>query len=89
MGEFNTKVGKDKYEKKVGTHGLGNRNEKRNRLIEFCQQNELCIVNTCFQQRTRRLSTRRSLCDTTRNQRDYILINEGLRAGSYFLIRKT
>ena len=55
MGDFNAIVRKGKYEKIAGTHGLGNRHERGDRLIYFCQQNNLCIVNTWFQQPTRRL----------------------------------
>ena len=79
MGDFNAKVGKEKYEKIAGTHGLGKRNERGDRLIEFCQQNNLCVVNTWFQQPTRRLYTWKSPGGTTRNQIDYILINERFR----------
>ena len=79
MGDFNAKVGKEKYEKIAGSHGLGNRNERGDRLIEFCQQNNLCVVNTWFQQPTRRLYTWKSPGGTTRNQIDYILINERFR----------
>ena len=79
MGDFNAKVGKEKYEKIAGTHGLGNRNERGDRLIEFCQQNNLCVVNTWLQQPTRRLYIWKSPGGTTRNQIDYILINEQIR----------
>ena len=79
MGDFNAKVGKEKYEKIIGTYGLGNRNERGDRLIEFCQQNKLCVVNTWFQQPTRRLHTWNSPGGTTRNQIDYILINDRFR----------
>ena len=37
--------------------GLGIRNEAGQRLIEFCQENELVIANTLFQQHERRLCT--------------------------------
>ena len=33
------------------------RNEAGQRLIEFCQENELVIANTLFQQNTREAST--------------------------------
>ena len=79
MGDFNAKVGKEKYEKIIGTYGLGNRNERGDRLIEFCQHNKLCVVNTWFQQPTRRLYTWNSPGGTTRNQIDYILSNDRFR----------
>ena len=34
MGNFNAKVGR-KYEKVVGTYGLGDKNQLEDRLIEF------------------------------------------------------
>ena len=35
--------------------GLEYKNEARQRLIEFCQENTLVIANTLFQQHKRRL----------------------------------
>ena len=32
-----------------GMHGLGRRNERGERLIQFCQENKLIIANTWFQ----------------------------------------
>ena len=79
MGDFNTKVGKEQYGKIAGTHGLDNRNERGDRLIEFCHQNKLCVVNTWFQQ-PRRLYTLKSPGDIARNQMDYVVINERFRS---------
>src|SRR5678815_4842436 len=48
MGDFNAKVGRsDKIEALHGRYGLGERNEARERLIDFCETNELSIMNTC------------------------------------------
>jgi hypothetical protein len=41
----------------VGRYGLGNRNEAGERLHEFCEENELFLVNTYFEQPERRLYT--------------------------------
>ena len=41
----------------IGKFGLGKQNEAEQRLIEFCQENTLAIVNTLFQQHKRRLYT--------------------------------
>ena len=43
MGDYNAKVGKGKKEDTVGHFGLGTRNEKGERLIQFCEENNLCI----------------------------------------------
>ena len=40
-----------------GKFGLEVRNEARQRLTEFCQENALVIANTLFQQHKRRLYT--------------------------------
>ena len=79
MRDFNAKVGKETYEKIPGTHGLGNRNKRGHRLIEFHHQTKLCAVNTWFQQQTRRIYTWKSPGGTSRNQIDYILINKRFR----------
>ena len=47
---------------------------KRQRLIEFCQENALVIANTLFQQHKRRLYTWASSDGQYQNQIDYILI---------------
>ena len=54
--DFNAKVG-TKLEIAVGKYGLGDRNERGERLVEFCQQHNLVITNTWFQQHLRRLCT--------------------------------
>ena len=41
----------------TGKFGLGVQNEAGQRLIEFCQENVLVIVNSLFQQHKRRLYT--------------------------------
>ena len=49
IGDWNAKVGSQETPGVIGKFGLGIRNEAGQRLIEFCQQNELVIVNTVFQ----------------------------------------
>ena len=49
IGDWNAKVGSQETLGVTGKFGLGIRNEAGQRLIEFCQQNELVIVNTVFQ----------------------------------------
>ena len=80
MGDFNAKVGDEKVEECTGGHGLGNRNERGDRLIEFCQNNNFVITNTLFKMPKRRLYTWKSPADQegriVRNQIDYILIRQ-------------
>ena len=55
IGDWNAKVGTQETPGVRGKFGLGMRNEAGQRLIEFCQENALVIVNTFFQQNKRRL----------------------------------
>ena len=79
MGDLNAKVGNERYQYIVGIHGLGRRNERGERLIQFCQENKLIIANTWFQQPVRKLYTWKSPGDISRNQIDYIMFNERFR----------
>ena len=56
--------------------GLGVLNETGQRLIEFCQENALVIVNTLFQQHKRRLYTWTSPDGQYQNHIDYILCSQ-------------
>ena len=58
IGDWNAKVGSQETPGVTGKFGLGVQNEAGQRLIEFCQENTLVIVNTLFQQHKRRLYTR-------------------------------
>ena len=49
-------------------------------VIEFCQENELVIANTLFQQHKRRLYTWTSSDGQYRNQIDYILCSQRWRS---------
>ena len=57
IGEWGAKVGSQEAPGVSGKFGLGIQNEARQRLIEFCQEDTLVIVNTLFQQHKRRLNT--------------------------------
>ena len=50
IGDWNAKVGSQETPGVTGKFGLGLQNEAGQRLIEFCQENALVIVNTVFQQ---------------------------------------
>ena len=79
MGDLNAKVGDERYQNIVEMHGLGRRNERGERLIQFCKEKKLVIANTWFQQPARKLYTRKSPGDISRNQIDYIIFNERFR----------
>ena len=60
--------------------GLGVQNEAGQRLIEFCQENALFIVNILFQQHRRRFYTKTSPDGQYQNQIDYILCSQRWRS---------
>jgi len=78
IGDFNAKVGHHKGGDgdTIGRHGLGKQNEAGERLVEFCEGNNMGIMNTWFEQPKRRLYTWTSPDGKHRNQIDYILINK-------------
>ena len=49
LGDWNTKVGSQEIPGVTRKFGLGVQNEAGQRLIEFCQENALVIVDTLFQ----------------------------------------
>ena len=57
IGDWNAKVGSQEIPGVTGKFGLGGQNEAGQRLTEFCQENELVIANSLFQQHTRRPCT--------------------------------
>lgn len=85
MGDFNAKVGQGRVEDVVGDFGLGDRNNRGDKLIQFCQEEKLVITNTWFKLPPRRLYTWQSPQHTKdhiiRNQIDFILINQRYRNG--------
>ncbi|GFO13242.1 craniofacial development protein 2 [Plakobranchus ocellatus] len=76
MDDFNAKVGTEKVDDIVEKHGLGIRNERGEKLIEWCQTNNIIVGNTWFQQPPRRKWTWKSPGDETRNQIDYMMISK-------------
>ena len=80
MGDWNAKVGSQETPGVTGKFGRGVQNEAGQRLIEFCQENELVIANTLFQQHKRRLYTWTSPYGQHQNQIDYILCSQRWRS---------
>ena len=79
MGDFNAKVGNERNEDIVGPWGLGDINERGERLIDWCKENGLMVANTWYKNHARRRYTWISPGDRTRNQIDYILIQKRFR----------
>ena len=65
--------------KTVGEFGLGQRNDRGQRLIEFCKQQKLVVTNTCFNQEKRRRYTWKAPGDMERYQLDYIMARQRYR----------
>lgn len=59
-GDLNARVGKDfnQWARVIGKHGFEEEiNDNGNRLLELCALEELCIMNTWFQQKDKLKST--------------------------------
>ncbi|KAL0852617.1 hypothetical protein ABMA27_016929 [Loxostege sticticalis] len=78
IGDLNAKVGSTKNDNHlrdvVGKYGLGERNDRGEMFLQFCAENSLTIMNTCFENHPRRLYTWVMPGDRARNQIDYIAI---------------
>ena len=74
MGDYNAVVGEGRENRVVEKFGLGKRNDRGKRLIEFCKSQHLVITNTWYEQKQRRRYTWKSLVDLRRYQIDYILV---------------
>ena len=57
IGDGNAKVGSQEIHGVTTKFGLGIQNKAGQRLTEFCQENQLVIASTLFQQHKRRLYT--------------------------------
>ncbi|KAL1446089.1 hypothetical protein WDU94_009850 [Cyamophila willieti] len=84
LGDFNAKVGDCVVDGITGGYGLGTRNDRGDRLIEFCQNEDMLVTNTTFKLPKRRLYTWKAPADgidnnIVRNQIDYILIRKRYR----------
>ena len=76
IGDLNAKVGKGttKEIEVLGQHGTGTRNEKGERLCEFCEMNGLVITGTIFLHKEIHKATWKSPNDRTKNQIDHTMI---------------
>ena len=48
IGDWNAAVGEGREDNTVGLYGLGSRNDRREKLVEFCKRHQLVLVNTWF-----------------------------------------
>ena len=78
MGDFNAKIGKRKNGENsiMGPYGIGERNERGDRLIEFTTSRKLYIANSKFQKKDSRKWTWKSPDGSTKNEIDFIMVNQ-------------
>ena len=76
FGDFNGHVGKqaDGFEGVHGGSGFGERNLEGRRLLEFCDEKELCVANTWFKKRDQRKVTFRSGGNQT--EIDFVIVGK-------------
>jgi len=68
MGDFNAIVGEGRERREFRDFGLGKRNARGERVVEFCRENGLIITNTRFQNPKRRIYTWKMPGDIARNK---------------------
>lgn len=79
MGDLNAKIGEGREGEVVGPFGLGRRNERGERLVEWCEEKGQVIANSLFRHHPRRLWTWKSPRGQYKNQIDYVTINKRFR----------
>jgi len=79
LGDMNASVGKEAGVNVTGNYGLGQRNHRGQMLIDFCKRNNLCITNTQFKHKERRIYTWKAPGDCRRMQLDYIMVKQRYR----------
>ncbi|XP_060518459.1 uncharacterized protein LOC132697181 [Cylas formicarius] len=83
IGDYNAKVGREPGDehlnKIIGKYGLGKRNVRGERLLQFCTENNFFITNTGYEHHSRRLYTWTSPGGLHKNQIDYILVKSRWR----------
>ena len=78
MGDVNAKVGgqTNTSERATGCFGLGQRNERRDTLVEWGTSNNFKVMNTPFQKKAGRSWTWRSPDGNNKHEIDYIMTNK-------------
>jgi endonuclease/exonuclease/phosphatase family metal-dependent hydrolase len=74
IGHFNAKVGQKEHdERAVGNFGLGERNNRGQRLVDFASRHKMRITNTFYKKPVGRKWTWQGPNATVKNEIDYIL----------------
>lgn len=81
--DFNVKINKGGFQKLFGKFGLGERNQRSERLIEFFQEHDSVVINIWFDFHQRRLYTwtfpQYNSQWIARIQTDFVLVNHRYR----------
>uniref|UniRef100_A0A914WDV8 Endonuclease/exonuclease/phosphatase domain-containing protein n=1 Tax=Plectus sambesii TaxID=2011161 RepID=A0A914WDV8_9BILA len=87
MGDSNAKIGmQQRNERALGRFGFGVRNERGERLADFCNNNRLFVLNTLFCKAPQRKWTWRSPNGATKNEIDYIISNDRRNVTTLFVL---
>uniref|UniRef100_A0A1W7R9N5 Endonuclease-reverse transcriptase HmRTE-e01 n=1 Tax=Hadrurus spadix TaxID=141984 RepID=A0A1W7R9N5_9SCOR len=79
MGDLNAQVGKERsgVEEIVGPYGYGKRNYEGEKLLEFCERNDLIVSNSWFRKKNSRKITRYGWGERrTKTVIDYFLVEK-------------
>jgi len=79
MGDWNAVVGEGVDGQAVGHYGLGVRNDREERLVDFCKQYNMSITNTFQNIHRKRRYTWKMPKYIARYQIDYILVRKRFR----------
>ena len=79
LGDWNAVVGEGAEKGVVDPFGLGERNDRGDRLVQFCIGKKQVIANTLFQHHPRRRYTWKFPGDQRRYQIDLILVKHRFR----------
>ena len=82
LGDWNAKVGKNwrAWHGALGKFGYGEENERGEKLLNFCLNNNLVIANTMtYKRKAKHQWTWESPDGVTKNQIDYVLVNKKWR----------
>ena len=77
IGDLNAKVGEDNegYDNIIGSHGVGERNDNGERLVDFCRLNNLVVTGTIFPHKLIHKQTWTFPGGKTKNQIDHVLVS--------------